>query len=62
LNPGTLHLDQSDARRGLCILRDGRRLTLEDAFEQGLVVTPADAPAVLTLLTNFVEVRDRCAK
>ena len=57
-SPIILHLDRSTPWRGLHFERDNQPVTVADALREGFAVTPNDAPAALSLLENFIRVRD----
>ena len=49
-NPSNLHLE-----------RNGKTVSLEDAFREGFMIRPDDANAILTLAANFVKTRGEFA-
>jgi hypothetical protein len=55
--PVVLHLDRSD-RAHIYVERDGERVDLEKAFSEGFTVLPNDAPAVLSLVAQFLKSKD----
>ena len=61
MKPGALILDDSTANN-LRILRDGQRVSLEEAFRDGMTIRPEDMPAVATLVKNFLQSRDEFQK
>jgi hypothetical protein len=54
----TLQLDQSTTWHGLHFNRDGKTISMEEAFKDGFYVNQNDAPAVLSLIQNFVQTRE----
>lgn len=62
MNAIILHLDRSAAPCGLCLERDGKRVSVDDALREGFIVRADDAPALLTMAARFVETRDEFSK
>ena len=56
MNPAVIALDVSN-ESNIHVSRDGVRVPIEDAFENGFVVTRDDANAVLQLIQNFLTAR-----
>ena len=56
-SPIVLRLDRSGPQ-GLFVEREGKRVSLEEAFKHGFVVTPDDAPAVLTLAQAHIDAKE----
>ena len=60
--PIILHLDRSGMPRGIYLERAGTVVTIETALQEGFTVRGEDSPAILTLVQQFVESRDRYAR
>ena len=59
VNSPTLHLGQSTTWRGLHFAdENGNPIPIEEAFQRGFTITPNDAPAVLSLVQNYVQTRE----
>lgn len=60
-SPITLHMDRSSSPCGLHLeRRDGTRATIDEAIAEGFVITPNDAPAMLTLAQSHIERKEAC--
>lgn len=53
----TLHLDKSSPAFGIYLESDGNRVNMEDAFRDGFTISSEDAPAILTLVMEFIRAK-----
>ncbi len=58
MEPPLLHLDRSEPH-ALFFERNGKPVDLETVFRHGFTVSPDDAPAILTLVVQFLKSKGR---
>lgn len=61
MSKAVLHLDKSNSAAGLRFEKEGKPVSIEEAFRDGFQVTPNDAPALLSLALQFLKTRDESA-